>query len=165
MESKLNNIVVLEDELARLLDWIKAAESRLSLVLTLSTAMLGALAVLAPAASKWTLPAAVVAAFAALLLGLSIMFSALAAFPRTKGPRGSVIYFNCIAGMGLPQYQDAVRELNADGYFDDLTKQCHRNAQIAERKYFWVQRSMACMFIGAVPWIVALFILYSGRSR
>jgi len=35
-----------EAELARLLEWVRAAESRFALVLPLSTAMLGALAVL-----------------------------------------------------------------------------------------------------------------------
>jgi len=152
-----------EAELARLLEWVRAAESRLALVLPLSTAMLGALAVLAPTASKWTMVSGIAASFAALLLVLSIAFAACASFPRTTGPRGSLIYFGGITDRELKQYKNEVKSMTAESYLEELIRQCHRNAQIAERKYAWVQRSMACLFLAALPWFGALFTLYSSK--
>jgi hypothetical protein len=157
-------VAVLEDELARLMDWVKAAESRLAVVLPISTAMLGALAVLAPKANAWTVPAAIAGSVAAALLALGILCSALTAFPRTAGPKGSLIYFGCIVDKDLAAYQNAMRQLSSDEYFDDLTKQCHRNAQIAQTKFKWVKRSMGCMLAGSGPWAICLFLLYGGRS-
>jgi len=153
----------MEAQLTRLLDWVRAAESRLALVLPLSTAMLGALAVLAPASSQWSVSAAISAAFAAFFLVLSIAFTALASFPRTTGPKRSLIHFGGIVSRDLMQYEAEVKSITSDQYVDDLIRQCHRNAQIAERKYAWVQRSMACLFIAALPWVIALFTLYSEK--
>ncbi len=163
MDSDRERVGFLEAELARLLEWGRAAESRLALVLPLSTAMLGALSVFAPAASKWTTLAAIGAAFAAFFLVLSIAFAALASFPRTTGPKGSLIYFGGIVQKELSQYDTAIKQLSINDYLEDLIKQCHRNAQIAERKYCWVQRSMGCLFLASLPWAIALFALYNGR--
>ncbi|EMS79881.1 Pycsar system effector family protein [Desulfotignum phosphitoxidans] len=149
-------------ELDRLLGWVRAAESRLALVLPLSTAMIGALAVLMPSAPNWTVPGGSASAFAAFFLFLSIVFAACASFPRTTGPKGSLIYFGGIVSRDLSQYVEAVKSATQQTYLDDMLTQCHRNAQIAERKYTWIQRSMACLFLAALPWGFALFILYSG---
>ncbi len=154
---------VLEKELSRLLAWIQAAETRIGLVLPLSTAMLGVLAVLAPTFSKWTIFPAIMSAFSVLLLVLSVAFSALASFPRTSGPKGSLIYFGGIASMELEQYQEVSKKLDLDEYIDDLIKQCHRNAQIAERKYGWIRRALGCLFISAVPWALSVYLLYSAK--
>lgn len=150
----------LENDLERLLGWVGAAESRLQIVLPLSTAMLGSLAVLAPAADHWTTSAGIATAFAVTLLLLSVVFSAMAAFPRTSGPKGSLIYFGGITDRDLPQYMSAIHARANAEYVEDLITQCHRNAQVAERKYAWVQRSMACLFLSALPWATALFLLY-----
>lgn len=152
-----------EAELSRLLDWVRAAESRLKLILPLSTAMLGALAVLSPAATKWTVSGGIAASFAAFLLLLSILFAALASFPRTTGPKGSLIYFTGITSREISQYESEFKSMTSDSYLVDLIRQCHRNAQIAEQKYAWVQRSMACLLLSALPWVLALFILYSTK--
>ncbi len=116
-----------ETELARLLDWVRAAESRLSMVLPLSTAMLGALAVLAPVASKWTIVAGIAAAFAAFFMVLSIVFAAIASFPRTTGPKGSLIHFGGIVTRDLAEYESQIKSLTSESYLDDLIRQCHRN--------------------------------------
>lgn len=152
-----------EIELQRLLDWVQASESRIALVLPLSTAMVGAIAVLAPSATKWTVLGAVFTSIAIILLLLSIAFSALSAFPRTSGPKGSLIFFGGITTRDLIQYRDALKSRTSDDYLDDLISQCHRNAQIAERKFSWAQRSMASLFLAALPWLISLSILYTAR--
>jgi hypothetical protein len=156
-------VAFLEQELARLLTWIQAAESRMALVLPLSTAMLGALAVLAPPATKWSVLSAILASLASLFLVVSVLMTALAFFPRTKGPKGSLIYFGGITDRELNQYETAVKQMENIDYIDDLLRQCHRNAQIAERKFTWVQRAMACLFFAFLPWLFCLFLLYQAR--
>lgn len=157
-------IIRAESDLDRLLGWVRAAESRLALVLPLSTAMLGALAILAPPVNKWSVLGGIATAIAAILLLLSIAFAACASFPRTTGPKGSLIYFGGITSRELSQYEAAARARTPEEYFGDLLRQCHRNAQIAEKKYTWVQRSMVSLFISALPWGLSLFILYSAKT-
>lgn len=154
-------VVILETELSRLLDWVRAAESRISFVLPLSTAMLGSLAIVAPPISTWTILAGVTASISILLLIVAISFAALAMFPRTSGPKGSLIYFGGISSYDLAQYSAAVESITTEQYLNDLIKQCHRNAQIAKYKYTWVQRSMGCLVLAALPWVISLMILYS----
>ncbi|MEW8330239.1 MAG: Pycsar system effector family protein [Candidatus Thiodiazotropha sp.] len=154
-------IDLLEKELNRLLLWIQSVETRMSWVLPLSTAMLGAMAILAPTFTKWTIFPAIVTVFAVLLLALSIVFSALSSFPRTTGPKGSLIYFGGIVSKELEQYSKAVNDLTKEEYIEDLIRQCHRNAQVAERKYTWIQRALGCLFLGAAPWVISVYLLYS----
>ena len=154
----------LERDLERLLAWSRTAESRLSLVLPLATTMLGALAVLAPSAKKWPTVAAICTAVAALLLILSIGFATAASFPRTDGPKGSVLYFGGIADKDEGQYGEAVRTQSSEEYVSDLVAQCHRNAVIAKAKYVWVQRSMGALVASALPWALGLFLLYYEKA-
>ena len=125
--------------------------------------MLGALAVLAPRISSWPVFSAIASSYAVIFLVLSIIFAAIASFPRTTGPKASLIYFGGIAALDLEQFSSATNSLTRDDYISDLIKQCHRNAQIAQRKYAWVQRSMACLFISSCPWAISLFELYSNK--
>lgn len=161
MDDELIVVDVLESELNRLLEWVRAAETRLALVLPLSTAMLGALAIFAPVISDWTIILAITLFIAVLFLVMSIVCAAIAAFPRTTGPKGSMIYFGGISAMNLKDYSSAVNTLTKDKYKNDLIEQCHRNGQIAQQKFAWVQKSMASLFISAVPWTISLFIMFS----
>lgn len=156
----MNSIEVLENELDRLLQWVRAAESRLTLVLPLSTAMLGALAVSIPTAFSWSTVPAIAVSFAVFFLVLSIVFSALATFPQTSGPKGSLIYFGGIDSLEREQFIEAVKGVSEEQYIEDLASQCHRNGQIATKKYAWVQKSMGALFLSAGPWAIALFSLY-----
>lgn len=157
----LDTISFLEKELDRLLAWVRAAESRLVLTLPLGTAMLGALVVLAPDVADWRPLEAVFVVLAAIGLVLCLVFCSRATFPQTDGPKGSLIYFGAIADKSSDQYVSAVRELGADAYIKDLAEQCHRNAQIAKHKHFWIQVAMRILLISSVPWMIALFLLYS----
>ena len=154
-------IDLLEKELIRLLAWVQSVESRMGWVLPLSTAMLGAMAILAPTFSKWTIFPAIMTTFAVVFLILSVVFSALSSFPRTTGTKGSLIYFGGIVTKDLEQYDNDIRGLSKDDYINDLIRQCHRNAQIAERKHAWIQRALGSLFIASGPWVVSIYLLYS----
>lgn len=165
MPDQKMTVDILEKELARLLSWIQTIESKISIIFPLSTAMLGSLAVLVPKYACWTAFPTIVSVISILFLIFSIVFSALASFPRTSGPEESLIYFGRIASMDLDQYETAVKQLGQDGYIDDLIKQCHRNAQIAKRKFSWVKRALACLFISSAPWVIAVYLLYSNQAH
>lgn len=152
----------LEDNLARQLLWIQAADGRIALLLPLNTAMLGVLAVLAPAYDYWTVFSAVSSSFAAALLVLSVVFTALAAFPRTEGPKGSLVFFSGIVAREEDQFSAAIESLDDDVYLRDLTSQVYVNAKIASQKFSWVRRAMVCLFLSSIPWTLAIYSLYQG---
>jgi Pycsar effector protein len=150
----------LEYILDKQLNWIAAADSRLSLVLPLSTAMLGALAVYAPKPSTWILAAGIPAAFALFFLTLSIIFCAVASFPRTSGTKGSLIFFEGINSRDLTQFKATIMSAKEIDFQDDLLQQCHINAQIASAKFTWVKRGMCSLLIAMLPWAFAICQFY-----
>ena len=160
MESS-DRIRVLELSLDRQLRWIAAADAKLAFAFGVETAMLGVLAVVSPKdLSTWTIASAIAAPFAAALAVASLLFLSFAAFPRTKGPRGSLIFFGGIAQKEADAFKAEVSALEEPDYVEDLAVQCHRNAEIAERKFAWIQRALLCLYVGTLPWALALFLLY-----
>lgn len=156
-----NDVKRVEVQLDRLIGWVRASETRIAFIVPLATAMLGGLAVNLPTVQQWTIPASLSVSFSLIPLALSLVFVAFASFPRTKGPKGSVVYFGGIAARELDQYKASVREISKEQYVEDLLNQCHRNAQIAEQKYAWIQRSMLCLFVATPSWIIALIVFYA----
>lgn len=152
--STLNSI------LSRQLGWIAAADAKSSFIFPVAAAMLGLLAALAPDKDSWTISAAIFSSLATLLLALSIIFCALAAFPRTKGPRGSNIYCDGIASKDVDQYLKEIKSLTDDSYNADLTRQCHVNATIASAKFKWIKFALGAIFAAAAPWVMSVYLLY-----
>jgi hypothetical protein len=150
----------LEKIFERLLGWITAADSKIGSVFAFSTVMLGILAGLFPKAGGWTPAAGSFAVAASIFLCISLLFSTFAAFPRTSGPGGSLLFFGGIASRKSDSYLQELRAVTVDSYLEDLALQCHRNAQIAERKFLWIRRAMVALYLSVVPWLVAIFLLY-----
>lgn len=146
------------------LNWIAAADSRLSLVLSLSTAMLGAIAVFATGPSSWTLLAGIPGAFAIFFLCLSIIFCACASFPRTSATKDSLIFFNGITSRDLTQFKASVKSAQKSDLLDDLLQQCHINATIASIKFSWVKRGIASMLVAMLPWAFAMYQFYGMKD-
>jgi len=159
----MNKIDYLEKCLSRQLHWIQSADARIALILPVATAMLGALSILMPVAEKWCISSAIFSSFTIFFLVLSIIFTAIASFPRTNGPKGSLIYFSGINNKETSQYKQAITQLDEENYMNDLVSQCHVNAQIAHNKFTWVKRAMSCLFISSLPWAVSIFLLYNLR--
>ncbi len=151
-------IEVQEASLVRLLEWIRAVDTKVSVVMSVCTAMLGVLAALAPPIdSEWLLVSCM------FVLGGACPFCGLvlccrATFPILAGPQRSLIYFGGIAERTFAQYTDDLRTFARRQYFQDLSMQCHRNAEIAKQKYSFVRRALLWMYCGVVPW---LFIVYA----
>lgn len=154
----MQDTTMLEKTLDRLLQWIRAADAKANFILALDTAMLGVLAALAT--KPLTCPAWYVCpGLAAFGLLVSMCMLAVAAFPRTTGPPGSLIYFGGIVSHERKTYVAKLRELSPEDYSEDLAQQCYRNAEIAEAKFKWIQRSMIALFSSVLPWLLALYCL------
>ena len=131
----MEKVDFLEKTLSRLLVWIQAADTRVAFILPLTLAMLGVLGALVASAKAFTTLACIIISIAALALIISTVSLAIATFPRTKGPKGSMIYFNGIQSNDLEGYRQRVKNIKKKNYVDDLVNQIHINAQIAAVSY------------------------------
>lgn len=157
----MTKIELLKEILVRQLNWIAAADSRIGLILPLSTVMLSVLAALLPDASSWSIFPAIVSTVSAILLFGSIICAAIGSFPRTSGPMGSVLYYGGIVTRDNKQYLEAINDLSDEALLTDLANQCHRNAQIAEHKFSWVKKGMIALFASIIPWVLSVYSLYA----
>lgn len=156
---------ILESNLARQLGWIAAADSKISFVFAIDTAMLGLLAVISPTSvCAWSTAPAIFATLATILILGSLLLLSFASFPRTEGPKNSLIYFGGIVKKSSEQFSNTILNLNTNDYIVDLTLQIHRNAEIAYCKTKWVQRALISMYASLIPWVLAIYLLYKGLS-
>jgi hypothetical protein len=145
--------------LERQLEWIRSADSKVPILVGVSTAMLGALATLLPALFKlspWGAFWSGIAAFALLACNGA---SAFAVFPRTDGPPNSLLFFGTIASMTRPEYAHKIINQSEWDHLQDLITQTYRNAEVATLKYRWVKRAFGWLFFSILPWTVAVFLL------
>jgi hypothetical protein len=155
-------IPLLEANLARQLQWISWSDAKSGFIFTLTAAMAGLLAAVAPeGAAEWSTPQAVSASVATAACAAALLCLFLAAFPRTNGPRGSMVYCGGIAERDEAAFCDEVLAMPDADYARDLAQQCHRNAAIACEKFKWVQRALIALYLAVAPWAVALWLLYS----
>lgn len=159
MESELNR-EVLEKTLDRLLFWIAAADSKIAPVLAIDTAMLGVLAAIAPKLGAWTLLAVISTALALLFLLTSLGLLFFASFPRTRGPKGSLVFFGGITERERSVFVGEITDLHFSRYCEDLATQCYRNAEIAGLKFRYVRLAMTALLAAIVPWLLTVYVLY-----
>jgi hypothetical protein len=152
-------VAVLETTLGRQLSWIAAADAKTAFIFALATAMLGLLASASPAYGKWTVLGVAFTSIAASLLLISLSCVVLAVFPRTKGPKLSVIFFGGIAARHIDEFRVDVQGLSEEAYEEDLVQQCHINAQIAGVKYQWLKAASVLLAASVVPWLAAAYVL------
>ena len=156
----MNKIDYLEKELARLLVWIKTADTRITLILPLTTAMLGAIAAITPVYSKWTWCVGVSVLISVLLLASSLISISIALFPRTNGPVNSMIFFGGIQTRSLERFRDDVDNFDENKYESDLINQCFINAKIANIKFKWVKKSLIFLLVASIPWFYTIYVFY-----
>nr|PZN75032.1 MAG: hypothetical protein DIU57_18600 [Pseudomonadota bacterium] len=152
--------------LERNLHWITAVETKTAVIVSIDTAMLGALAValgdVAP--SERTICLIVISILAALPLALSVIFGALAVWPQTGGPESSFIFFGRIKEKSASDYRDLFRRVTEDDLLNDCLDQIHRNAEIASLKYGRIAISLKLAFLSLLFWVPAIVMLVAARS-
>jgi hypothetical protein len=160
------NVAILDKTLDRMLYWIAAADNKVAPVLAIDTAMLGVLAAIAPKPGAWTLLSGTATAITMMLLFTSLGLLFFASFPRTVGPKGSLVFFGGITERDQESFVTEMSNLPASRYRDDLAIQCYRNAEIAGQKYRFVRLAMTALFLAIIPWILAVYLVYgTGADR
>lgn len=150
----------LETHLQRQLHWISAADGKATPIFAIDTAMLAVLAALVHDKTSWTIFPAIVGTLAALLLVGSVGALAVAAFPRTTGPKGSLLFFGGICEYDEQNFLTQINQAQPLDLRRDYARQIYRNAQIANIKYWWVKAAMIAMFASVIPWLIAIYLLY-----
>ena len=163
MNEKATLFDLIDRILTRNLGWVAAADAKIAPILAISTAMLGALAALIPHSNSWTIPSAILTAFATRLLLGAIVCLVAASFPRLKGPRGSLVYFGGIAAYAPDAYVSELLKGITDDLLKDYALQCHRNAEIARSKYANLRWAMILLYSSVSPFVIDVFLLYQLR--
>ena len=145
--------------LERQLTWIAAADAKVGVVVTLHVAMLGGLGAAYTAATAKSAWVNGMAGMYALLGLASLVCAAMALWPRTDGPKSSMVYFGCIAKGRCEDYFEAFEKKSDVDFLKDLADQVHRNAEIAQKKISFVGTAMKVAFGGALFWVVAVALL------
>ncbi len=157
--SPAGKIRVGEQSLARQLDWIKAVEAKVSVLVAISVATLGVLVTRIPEQpNEWWL----VGLFAIIGGGCfvtSLVFCLLASFPRTKSPNLSLLFFGSITDHSSEEYAKRCAALTEEDYLDDVLKQVYRNAEIAVVKFGNVKWATGFLLGGILPWLVSLYVM------
>ncbi len=153
-------IEIMESVLSRQIAWVQAPESRIALILPVTTVMLTVLGALASENCRWNWYEILLTALAAVLLIVSLTFVASSVFPSLSGPKGSVIYFGGVVSMKRSEYREKLTSLDENEYKADLANQIHRNAEIAARKYKCVKWALIFMFIAFIPWLASAGIFF-----
>lgn len=150
----------LEQNLDRQIGWVRASETRLSLILPLGTALFGVIAAkLDKVPNCWC--AVFWASWISLcLVAISILFAAISIFPRTRGPADSVVFFGAIATDSASRYADRIDSIDGASYRADLIRQIHRNSEIAATRYLWMKHSMVALLMSFPFWGFAASALY-----
>lgn len=151
---------MLERNLARQLDWIRAADSKVAPITFIASSMLGAAAAaLSRAAAPEPLTLALAALTVAALTG-ALIFTALANFPRFSPDTGSIIFFEAIDRAGLAAFEQKAREVGEEEYFRDLSAMCYNSAHIARLKFANIKRAMLFVFSAILPWTLLVYDIF-----
>jgi hypothetical protein len=155
-------ISVQEKTLDRVSEWIRAVDTKASTLLAIDTAMIAIVVALASVPKTWTAETGTWLAVGSLLLIVSLLLVVSATFPQVDGRGRSLIFFGEIASQPRSAYLIAIAARSRESYLEDLNAQCHRNSEIAAQKYRRVRYATICLFLGLLPWLIALFVIISG---
>lgn len=141
------------------LGWIKGADAKIAVAITLD---IGAFAVLATAyascknISEWAI---LLSILSSILITIALFSAAMSLFPRVGGPKDSLVFFGTISSMKAEDYEANLNSASFCDLHSDIAAQIHRNAEIANAKHAWVRRSMCWSFLATLPWIVSTYLL------
>jgi hypothetical protein len=86
-----------------------------------------------------------------ILLGISLLFGAMAIVPRTPGGKSGVIFWNDVRlYRNGREYYDAIRELSTAQLERAYAEQAWLVADVVHKKYDWLRASMIAFFLAAI---------------
>jgi hypothetical protein len=150
---------LLEANLARQIEAIRASDAKIFLLVPTTTAMLGILAALLRIA-HFTQGSALYVIFSTLPLITAYALMAIAIIPRFRGdPASSLLFFGGLADRPPAEARDALLTLDAPTYLADLAQQCHITATIARTKYRHVRNAYVAFLVALPFWATAIYLL------
>jgi len=155
---------VLEQTLSRLINFISSAESKIAPLFIISTSMLAIFMALVPSTFDWKIKSIILVIFTVTPLIISLLLILVSIFPRTKGPKGSMIYFKGIIDQESDEYLNEMKEETEEKHFEDLARQCYINAEITSRKFKLIRYSMISLFISVIPWLFIIYEFYKAKD-
>ena len=157
-----NELLELFDRiLTRNLAWISSADSKIAPILAINTAMLAVIVALIPVSTGWSIATAIFSAITVILLFGSIICLVSASFPRLKGPKGSYLFFGGIAEHDPESYVNTLMNGITDDLLKDYARQCHRNGQIAQSKFYFIKWAMILLYSSVLPFLIDVLLLYN----
>ena len=157
-----NHREMLEANLQRQTEAIRAADLKIALLVPTTTAMLGVLA--AMLRDKVLDPFQVLAVCicaAPLILAFGLM--AAGVIPRLRfTPARSLLFFGDLAALKADAAQTALLSVAPQAYLADLAGQCHTTASIAGAKHRSVRRAYLAFMVALPFWLVAIWVLNGG---
>jgi hypothetical protein len=156
-----NHREILEINVARQIEAIRAADIKIALLVPTTTAMLGVLAAMLRDQPNDPLHL-VSAGLCSLPLFAAFGLMATGVFPRLRRTgKKSLLYFGDISARGAAEAEAELISLTPDAYLGDLAAQCHVNACIARTKHQCVRRAYLAFLMALPFWLVTIWILNS----
>ena len=154
---------LLEANLARQIEAIRAADVKIALLVPTTTAMLGVLAALLRNARHIEAAQMAVVCLSAAPLLVAFAMMATGVIPRLRDSgSSSLLFFGGIATRQPEAARDAMLSLSPQAYLADLAGQCTVTAGIARTKHQHVRRAYLAFFLALPFWLVAVYVLNSG---
>ncbi len=154
-----NHRELLEANLQRQIEAIRAADIKIALLVPTTTAMLGVLAALL----RDKAPDSLHMLWASLCAGpLLVAFALMAAgvIPRLRGnPSRSLLFFGDLAAHESHEAQAALLAVTPNAYLADLASQCHATARIAGTKHRSVRRAYLAFLLALPFWLMTIWLL------
>ncbi|MFQ1698952.1 Pycsar system effector family protein [Loktanella agnita] len=142
--------------LERQLSWISQADSKLSVLGPLPLAML-AISLSGASVDFGNFSWMDVPVFmSTILLSVSLLFAKWALSPKLDGPEASVIFFGRIAESTAEDFAKQVMETDEASFRQDILKQVHRNALIAQQKHRNIRLSIFWLACATPLWLLSV---------
>lgn len=159
MDTK-EKIEMLEKNLSRQLDWIRAADSKVAPIIVLTSSMLGTTAAAVSRTPTFNMFILTVTILTVAPLLMALVYVAMANFPHFNPDTGSIIFFGSINQAGLSSFERRANEITADEYFRDLSAMCYNSAHIAHLKFLHIKKAMVFLLMGILPWVILIYDVF-----
>jgi Family of unknown function (DUF5706) len=154
----LDRLDLLEKNLGRQIEAIRASDTKITFLVPTLTGMLGFLAANVTRAAPGS-PIVAYTLLSAAPLVLAYAFLALTVIPRMTSDSRSHLFFGDISRQSPEAYREAMRSLTRAAYIDELAGQCHATAMIARTKYRHVRNAYLAFFVALPFWATAIYLV------
>lgn len=156
-----DKIELLERNLARQLDWIRAADTKIAPVILITTFLLGTSVAFISRASVLSGVTISLAIICVGMLLYTLFCMIMVNFPRITRHDESSIFFEGVKATDFAGFEKKIAAMTRETYFHDLSNTCYENAMIASVKFGYVKKAMIALFLAIIPWVVLVYIIFT----